>query len=273
MGKKLVISGGNSGIGLEVGRQLVALGHHVILLGRDATKGQAALDGLKGGPGTAEFHAVDLSTHAATASCAQQIAAAHPTLDGLVLGAGVLMTRDQRTSDSLHPIFSVNYLSRYHLAQRLLPQLKQSPSPTIVLLVPGVPLSSKIDFAEFPRFANGFGISKVGQVQIANYHYVAHLAKAEPGVRAAVMNVGLVATEIMRDMPAVMRVVFKLIGPLVQIPVERSASNAVWLSTHEGWTSGSYWPKPGKPEQSQKLSFDTAVTDKVVAVSKELTGA
>lgn len=273
MAKKFVISGGNSGIGLEAGRQLVALGHHVILLGRDAAKGQAALEKLKGGPGTAEFLAADLSTHAATAKCAQELAAAHPVIDGLILGAGVLMTRDERTADGLHPIMAVNYLSRYHLAQRLMPQLKKASAPTIVLLVPGVPLTSKIDFADFPRFASGFGLGKLGQVQIANYHYVAHLAKAEPGVRAAVMNVGLVATEIMREMPAAMRVIFSLVGPIVHIPVERSASNAVWLSTHDGWASGSYWKKPGKPEVSEKLSFDAAVTDKVIAISKELTGA
>lgn len=272
MAKKFVISGGNSGIGFEAGRQLVAQGHHVVLIGRDAAKGQAALDKLKAGPGTAEFVAADLSTHAATAACAQQIAAAHPVIDGLILGAGVLMTRDERTADGLHPILAVNYLSRYHLTQRLMPNLKRASAPTVVLLVPGVPLSSKIDFADFPHFKSGFGLGKLGQVQIANYHYVAHLGKAEPAVRAAVMNVGLVATDIMRDMPGIARVIFGLVGPLVHISVEKSASNAVWLSTNTGWTSGHYWKKPGKPEVSQPLSFDAAVTEKVLAASRELTG-
>ena len=272
MGKKFVISGGNSGIGLEVGRQLVRLGHHVVLIGRDAAKGAAALDALKSGPGLAEFVAADLSTHTATAACAQQLAAAHPVIDGLILGAGVLMTRDERTSEGLHPVFSVNYLSRYHMTQRLLPNLKRSSSPTVVLLVPGVPLSSKIDFADFPRFEKGFGLPKLGQVQIANYHYVANLAKVEPGVRAAVMNVGLVDTDIMRAMPGFFRFVFNLVGPLVHIPVEKSASNAVWLSTNDGWASGSYWKKPGQPEVTQKLSFDASVTEKVIAASRELTG-
>ena len=272
MSKKFVISGGNSGIGLEAGRQLVAGGHHVILLGRDPAKGQAALESLKAGPGTGEFHAVDLSTHAGCAAIAQKIAGQHPVIDGLLLGAGVMMTRDQRTADGVHPVFAVNYLSRYHLTQRLLPQLKKASSPTVVLLCPGVPLTSQIDFADFPRFAKGFGLSKLGQVQIANYHYVAHLAKAEPGVRAAVINVGLVATEIMRDMPWLVGALFKVLGPIVTIPVERSASNAVWLSTTDGWASGSYWQKPGKTDVTQKLTFDAAITEKVVAASKELTG-
>ena len=37
--KKIIISGGNSGIGFEAARQLTALGHHVVILGRDEKKG------------------------------------------------------------------------------------------------------------------------------------------------------------------------------------------------------------------------------------------
>ena len=44
--KKIVISGGNSGIGLEAARELTRLGNHVILLGRDAKKGESAVEEL-----------------------------------------------------------------------------------------------------------------------------------------------------------------------------------------------------------------------------------
>jgi hypothetical protein len=66
---------------------------------------------------------------------------------------------------------------------------------------------------------------------------------------------------------------FNVLGPVITIPVEKSAQNATYLATHDGWKSGSYWAKPGKIEASQSLSFDEAVTSKVVAASRELTGA
>ena len=54
-----IITGGSSGIGLEAGRQLVALGHAVVLLGRDPAKGEAAAKALGA---NATFHATDLSS-------------------------------------------------------------------------------------------------------------------------------------------------------------------------------------------------------------------
>src|SRR5438105_2765942 len=110
MGKTFVISGGSSGIGLEAGRQLAAQGHHVVLLGRDAAKGKSAVQSIKQSSGSAEFQESDLSTHAGVREAAEKVARAHPRIDGLILGAGMLVPKDVRTSDGLHPIFSVNYL-------------------------------------------------------------------------------------------------------------------------------------------------------------------
>ena len=272
MPKKIVISGGNSGIGLEAGRQLATQGHHVILLGREQAKGDAAVESIKQAGGKAEFLSADLSTHAGVRDAAARVAAAHPRIDGLILGAGVLTLQDLRTGDGLHPIFAVNYLSRYHLAQSLLPQLRVAGSATVVLLVAGVPLDSQVDFKLFPRYDPFPGMSGLSGIQIANHHYVTHLATAEPNIRAAVINVGLVRTGIMRAMPLLMRAAFTVAGPLFTIPVARAAANAVWLTTHDEWRSGQYWGKPGHIDRSQPLALDPVVTAKVVAISHELTG-
>ena len=92
-------------------------------------------------------------------------------------------------------------------------------------------------------------------------------------IRVAVLNVGLVQTEIMRDMPAFMRFTFKAMGPLITISVEKAASNATQLMTTNAWKSGIYLPKPGKPNIMQPLGFQDEVTERVVRLSRELTGA
>ena len=273
MAKTIVITGGNSGIGLEVARQLSRDGHHVILLGRDEGKGAQAVEELTKAGGTAEFWTVDLGTHAGVKAAAESLAQSHPKIDALVLGAGVLTFRDLRTPDGLHPVFAVNYLSRYHLAQRLLPQLRAAGASTVVLLVAGVSLKARINFKVFPRFDPFPGPQVLSSIQIANHHYVAHLARTEPSVRAAVANVGLVRTDILRTMSPGVRGLFNLLAPLMAIPVEKSASNAAWLTTHDGWRSGSYWGKPGQPAQATALALDPEVTSRVVSISRELTGA
>jgi NAD(P)-dependent dehydrogenase (short-subunit alcohol dehydrogenase family) len=266
--KTIVISGGNSGIGLEAARQLVGKGHRVVLLGRDAEKGKRAVEMLGE---QATFLPSDLSTHAGVRAAAEAILAQHPRIDALLQGAGVLTTDDKRTADDLHVVFAVNYLSRYHLAERLLPSLRAAKG-AIVLLVAPVSLKTKIDFDVFPRFKPFRGLRSLPSVQIANYYFVAHLAKAAPEVRAAAVNVGLVQTEIMRAMPGFMRFMFSTVGRLASIPVERSAQNAVELCLSDDWASGVYLPKPGKRDVVTPLEFDPAIVDRVVAASRELTG-
>src|SRR4051812_46541124 len=102
MKKTYVITGGTSGIGLEIGRQLAALGHHVVLLGRDAAKGSAAAAAIVAAGGSAEAHSVDLSTQEGTRSAAERLSRAHPAISGLVHAAGVLTREDVRTPDGLH---------------------------------------------------------------------------------------------------------------------------------------------------------------------------
>lgn len=275
MGKRFVIGGGTSGIGREAATQLVREGHDVLLLGRDVDKGNRARDELTAhGPGAADFLACDLSTHQGVRRAAAAIADAWPVIDGLLLGQGVLMLRDARTGDGLHPIVATNYLSRYHLTQRLLPCLRAAPAPTVVLVVAGVKLPGRIDFTRFPRFEGRFpGPAGLMAVQLANYHYAKHLAATEPTLRAAVTNAGVAVTGIMRDMPLPLRVLFPLVAPLMTIPVQQSAANPVWLSTHDGWPSGTYWPKPGDTDARIPLTLDDAVTAQVLAESRALTGA
>jgi NAD(P)-dependent dehydrogenase (short-subunit alcohol dehydrogenase family) len=274
MAKTYVISGGNSGIGLEAGKQLARDGHRVILLGRDAAKGEAAVAALKQAGGQADFIASDLSTHAGVKASAEKIAAANEKLDGLILGAGVLTTSGaMRTTDGLHAVFSVNYLSRYHLTQRLLPNLRAAGSATVVLIVAGVNVGTTIDFARYPKYDPWPGLAALGGVQISNYHYAKHLAAKEPSLKVGVTNVGLVKTEIMRAMPGFMRFMFNLTAPLTTIPVERAAANPSWLSTHSEWKTATYFPKPGNRDVTVDLnSALKPETEKVIELSAGLTG-
>lgn len=270
--KTIVITGGNSGIGLEAGRQLVGLGHRVVLLGRSAAKGEAAAKQLGD---KASFHVADVSTHAGVKAAAEVIASKHASIDALIHSAGHLTIAEQRTADDLHPVFAVNYLSRYHLTQRLLPLLRKSERAKVVMIVAGVPLTTKTDFTIFPHYKPFPGMSALSSTQIANYHYAAHLAANEKGLLAGCTNVGLVKTEIMREMPALMRGLFTVFSPIVTIPVSRAAANPVHLVTHDDWASGSYWPKPGRLDKVNALApvLDAAETAKVMQISRDLTGA
>ena len=271
--KTIVVSGGNSGIGFEAVRQLTALGHHVVMLGRDEKKGRVAAAGLTGNSGKAEFLAVDLSTHDGVRSAAATLLSAHERIDVLLHTSGVLMMKDLRTTDGLHPFFAVNFLSRYHLTQRLLPSLRKSESPRVIFMTSNVPLDTKIDFALFPRFSP-FVFSKMSMpIQIGNHHYAAHLRDTEKWLLAGVVNPGAARTGIWREAALWARLFAAVLGPFLFDSVASSAKNPVELSVADHWPSGSYWLKVGKIEQVTPIVLDSRDTERVIAICRELTGA
>lgn len=268
---RIVICGGNSGIGLEAGQQLAALGNHVVLVGRDEARGRAAAEQMSRRTGKAEFLRADLSTHEGVRAAASAVLAAHEQIDALLHTTGVLITDDVRTADGLHPFFAVNFLSRYHLTQRMLPALRRSSSPRVVMMTSKVPLDTRIDFSLYPRFSP-FVFSKMTMpIQVGNHHYAAHLRETEKWLRVGVVNAGVARTGIWRAAPWWMQAMAAMVGPLLFDSIPSSAKNLVTAATAEGWASGSYWLKVGT-DQVTPIALDAADTVRVIAACRELTG-
>jgi NAD(P)-dependent dehydrogenase (short-subunit alcohol dehydrogenase family) len=199
--KSILVSGGNSGIGLQAAREFVRRGHRVVILGRDQRKGDEALAsfGKVGGP--ASFFPVDLSTHAGVRQAAKQVLAESEHFDAVLHTIGVMTPEDVPTADGLHLFFAVNYLSRYHLTQLLLPALRRAERGRVVMMTAHVSLSTQVDLTAFPRFEQlHFGRMRE-PIQIGNHHYAAHLARTEPGLLAGVVNAGAAKTDILRMQP------------------------------------------------------------------------
>ena len=267
--KNILIAGGNSGIGLEAARQLTTLGHRVVLLGRDGNKGQAALVELQDNPGTAEFLAADLSIHAGVRAAAAELLAAHNQFDVLLHCSGVLTFDEKRTTDGLHPFFAVNFLSRYHLTQLLLPLLRKSTSPRVIMLSSGLPLDTQIDFALFPWFSPFEFGRMTAQIQFGNFHFAAHLHDAEPPVLSAVVSAGLADTGIWRVIPPAVRA--SMLEKRQMNTISESARIPVALCVNETWESGTYWGTPGHLE-STPLHLDERTTRRLISVCHQPTG-
>ncbi|MEV6591304.1 SDR family NAD(P)-dependent oxidoreductase [Streptomyces acidicola] len=271
--KTILIAGGNSGIGLQAARDLLADGDRLVLLGRDPRKGEAALTLLDAPADRASFLTTDLSTHDGVRDAARRILDKHDHLDALVHTTGVLTNQDSRTVDGLHPFFAVNYLSRYHLTQLLLPALRRAERPVVLMMTAAVPPIDDADFARFPQFTDfNFGRDRK-PVQLTNHHYAAHLTRTAPGLAAGVVNAGAAKTDIMRAAPWYMRVGAKVLGPVVFDSVETSAHNVVEAVRRDDWQGPLYWGKPGKFEQRTPINLSTTSTQHLMDISRTLTGA
>ncbi len=125
------VTGGNRGIGREVGRQLAARGYRVVLGARREDDGRQAAEAI--GPG-ARAHALDVSDAGSVAAFARWLDREHGRLDVLVNNAGVGTTAGALEVDAeeMRATFETNTVGPLLVTQALLPLLRRSPHARVV---------------------------------------------------------------------------------------------------------------------------------------------
>lgn len=128
MAKGILITGATDGIGLATARELVVLGHHVLLHGRSPAKLERVEKELAAlpGAGSVETYLADLSVVAEVEELARAVAEEQPELDVLINNAGVFNSPQVIAESGLDVRFVVNTIAPYLLTRRLLPQLGAS---------------------------------------------------------------------------------------------------------------------------------------------------
>jgi NAD(P)-dependent dehydrogenase (short-subunit alcohol dehydrogenase family) len=116
-GRRVVITGANSGIGRAAARELARAGAHVVLAVRDTAKGETAAADM---PGDVEVRALDLADLASVRAFA---AGWDGDVDVLINNAGVMALPDQRTADGFEMQFGTNHLGHFALTNLLLPHV------------------------------------------------------------------------------------------------------------------------------------------------------
>jgi NAD(P)-dependent dehydrogenase (short-subunit alcohol dehydrogenase family) len=138
-GRTFVITGANSGIGLEAARDLVGRGGHVVLAVRDLEKGEqarAAITG-EGAKGSAEVRHLDLADLDSVAGFAkglsEQLEAEGRLLNALVCNAGVMGGPLLFTTQGYERQVGTNHLGHVALVSALWPALHSAGGRVVVV--------------------------------------------------------------------------------------------------------------------------------------------
>ena len=147
-GKLALVTGATGGLGLETALGLARAGAEVVLSGRNAEKGAAALARIRREVPAARvsYETLDLSALANVRAFAGAFVKKHQKLDILVNNAGVMAPpRRQVTADGFELQFATNYLGHFALTAQLLPLLSAAPAARVVPLASVAARSGKID--------------------------------------------------------------------------------------------------------------------------------
>ncbi len=124
-GQRILVTGGNAGLGYFACEQLAGAGASVIMASRSEPRARRAISSIRGRhPGAdISFQPLDLADLASVRAAATSLAAG-PALHGLLANAGVVGSSEPRTTaDGFELQFGTNYLGHYALTALLLPTL------------------------------------------------------------------------------------------------------------------------------------------------------
>lgn len=135
-GKKYIVTGANSGVGLETTRQLVKQGGHVIMACRRVEAAKDAAKSFDHLLGSVSFEQLDLSDLESVRLFSERIRSKISHIDGLVNNAGMVTSGDQpkRTKQGFEMMFGVNHLGHFLLTESLLDVINKTEGSRIVIL-------------------------------------------------------------------------------------------------------------------------------------------
>ncbi len=188
-GKLAVVTGANSGLGLETTRELARRGAHVILACRAQAKtDQAIAELLRSLPDVdktkLEFRPLDLASLESIRQFAERLATDHDQLDLLVNNAGVMALPYTETADGFEMQIGTNHLGHFALTGRLSALLLAAPAARIVSVSSLTHKLGKLDLDDLHGQRRYRKWAAYGQSKLANLLFTYELQRKLGEARA-----------------------------------------------------------------------------------------
>ena len=204
-GKRVLVTGVSSGLGVETARSLAAHGAQVVGAARDLKKADAATDEVRkdavANGGNFEVIALDLASLTSVRACADALLKKGEPFDVIIANAGVMATPFGHTEDGFETQFGTNHLGHFVLVNRIAPLLRLG--GRLINLASAGHRFANVDL-EDPNFERtpydpwvAYGRSKTANILFAVAFDARHRGH---GIRAAAVHPGGIQTELSRHL-------------------------------------------------------------------------
>jgi len=281
-GRRVIVTGANTGIGFEAARVLASKGAHVTLACRSLDKGQAAATRILSETPDAKvaLERLDLADLRDVAAFAERYAAGADRLDVLILNAGVMVPPASKTAQGFELQLGVNHLGHFALTGALLPLVRATAGSRIVVLSSTAARIGAIHFDDLNFEKRGYSPwPAYGQSKLANQLFARELQRrlraAGSSVLVTMAHPGWTATDLQRtsNLASFFNPLFAMKPPQGALPTLRAA-------TDPSAAGGDYFGPDGLSQvrgyptrvPMVKQALDDAVAARLWQVSEELTG-
>ncbi|WP_433559152.1 SDR family NAD(P)-dependent oxidoreductase [Pseudonocardia xinjiangensis] len=272
----IVITGGTRGIGRALAHRRLAQGDTVVAVARSAANGERFLRESAEHGARARFIAADLSTLSGMRSAIDAVAAGHPGVDALVLGANDLIPRRAVTEDGFESVLALYYLSRAVLARELRTQLERTPQPVVLNLSgPGI-TQGGVQWDDPQLTRRWSGLRAQLQAGRANDLLGPALARQGGRTRYVVYNPGFVDTRPYVGMRQPWRVAAELAAAAFAAPPDRAAAAIGALLDAPPEPGFSAWRRRGRDNRRidpALRTFDAADAERLERLTLDLLAA
>ena len=240
-GRRMLVTGGTAGLGLETARVLAAHGANVIMTARDAAKGERAAATVRASAARnarVEVCELNLESLANVRACADRLVGEGQPIDVLFANAGVMACPQGCTRDGFETQIGTNHIGHFVFVNRLVPLLTRgAPARIIITSSAGHRISDvDLDDPNFTRTPYDPWIA-YGRSKTANVLFAVELDRRlkSHGVRACALHPGGIQTELGRHMtPESTEAMMKIIaaaGGSTRFPnktIPQGAATQVW---------------------------------------------
>lgn len=290
-GCMIIVTGANSGIGLEATKELVAHGAHVVMACRSMERAEAAQQDVAAFTpnGQTTLMQLDLGDLASVRRFANAYLERFDRLDRLINNAGVMAIPRRETADGFEMQFGVNHLGHFALTGLLVGRILETPDSRIVCVSSNAHKMGKMRFGDLQWERSYSKWGAYGQAKLANLLFVRELQRRLDKTHADTISVGChpgwAATNLQLRGPemegaSVMRKLNVLGNKLIAQSPKAGAMPTVFATTEPTLRGGEYIGPSGfmevkgapKRVEPSKRARDEQVARKLWEISEELTG-
>ncbi|WP_243073595.1 SDR family NAD(P)-dependent oxidoreductase [Microbacterium sp. SS28] len=291
-GRRIVVTGANSGTGKQAAERLAKAGASVVLAVRSRERGEAAQAEIRAAVPDAdlEVRTLDLADLSSVRAFATAILTPGEPLDVLVNNAGVMNPpRRRETMDGFELQLGTNFLGPFLLTSLLLPRILESAAGRVVTMSSAVAIYGRIRFDDLQSRRRYRPELAYAQSKLADLHMGLHLAELARASSAPLLSTlahpGYTRTNLQsagvnldrapgREKTPADRTLFPSQGveegtePLLFATADPAAVQGGYYGPRNGLTGPT---RPASIYRSARRGPDTAAS--LWAVARDLTGA